>query len=154
MLKVHARSPVDRVILCDGTARTVGGQQVVESRVEAEVCGMVSFHLSVTFSIILTGCAKADMEMLRRLSWCHNRIDTSITQLAKAQVTEEGMSRSDVEEQCNEEDHRAKGERLELNARDSHDDESVSCQGWLREVDVDKVLGVKIGCCGEGLNQG
>lgn len=60
----------------------------------------VSFHLCcrAILAFLLTGCAKHDMKMLGWFSWCHNWVDSAITQLTVTKVTEKRVDRGKQEE--------------------------------------------------------
>lgn len=54
------------------------------------------------------------MKMLRRTAWGHDWIDTSTAKLAKAQVTEEGVGWSDVEEERDEQENVSDAKTVQL----------------------------------------
>lgn len=87
------------MVLSDGAAGTVGCQKLLDGRVKSEICvPMLENGLVFSISDELTGGAKSDVKMLGRQTGRHDGIDAAVREFAKAEVTEEGLSRKDVEE--------------------------------------------------------
>lgn len=65
---------------------------------------------------MLTRRAKGNVKMLRRTARRHERIDATIAQFTKAQVTEESLGRKNTEKECDECKAWPGGGELEFNS--------------------------------------
>lgn len=56
----------------------------------------------ISLSCRLTRRAESDVKMLGWTAWRHDRINATISQFAKAEVTEEGIRRENKEKDCDQ----------------------------------------------------